>query len=226
MGYTLVGRSWKTSAEFQKFLKKQDLSWVKGITMHHTAYPSLAMRPDGLTDQHIKNIANYYKNELGWSAGPHLFIDDHRIMGMSSLEAPGTHAKSFNRSHIGIEVLGNYDSEDPNAGRGRICWYHAEIAVRAILEKTGLKVQAVNGHRDDPKTSKTCPGTKVDLNEFRNGIFNSTVPPQSPPESPGLSEEEINRIADAIIWQAMKLKQPDPDAEEIEKAIEWQLAKL
>ena len=75
--------------------------------MHHTAAPSLAQRPRGLTIQHIRNIQNYYQSQLGWSSGPHLFIDDDQIFGMSSLERRGIHAVSFNRTHIGIEVLGN-----------------------------------------------------------------------------------------------------------------------
>lgn len=139
------------------------MSWAKGITLHHTAAPSLASRPGGLSPQHILNIQDYYQHKLGWSTGPHLFVDDHGVYCLTPLRERGTHAKSFNATHIGIEVLGDYDTEDPHTGRGLACWQHAARIVYAI----GLRY---NFHRDDPKTDKTCPGKRVQKDWFNDLI--------------------------------------------------------
>ncbi len=87
---------------------------------------------------------------------------------MSSLYRSGTHARSFNKKSIGIEVLGDYDTEDPLRGRGLKCWTMASKAVAIILTRKGLPANSltIKFHRDDPKTNKTCPGTKVTKSWF------------------------------------------------------------
>lgn len=163
MSFKNVGKVWSNSS-FEEYLKTiKPPTWAKSVTLHHTASPSLAMRPIGLTAQHINNIASYYKNKLGWSSGPHLFIDENDIWGMCPLTEYGVHAVSFNRNSIGIEVLGDYDEENPKENRGLECWKLASDATYLLLKWLGLKpnTKTVLFHRDDPKTSKTCPGKKV-----------------------------------------------------------------
>lgn len=200
MSFADVGKVWGVSA-FTDHLKTVDLSWARGITMHHTAAPSLKQRPEGLRISHIENIANYYRTKLGWSSGPHLFIDEDQIFGMSPLGARGVHARSFNRDHIGIEVLGDYDSEDPFNGRGLQCWETAAAAVGRILNAAGWRIEAVNFHRDDPKTGKTCPGTRVKMPWFRSLVegatdFDREDTKEAKAENPTLRQ----RIA-AMRWQ-------------------------
>lgn len=204
MSFSAVGSVWDRES-FPGHLAALDLSWVRGVTLHHTGTPDLSQRPHGWTIQHMRNLAHYYGNTLGWSAGPHLFIDDDQIFGLSPLDRPGVHARSFNRTHIGIEVLGNYDREDPTTGRGAACWSTALRTVQAILSRTGLSPLTVNGHRDDPRTSKTCPGTKVDLAAFRANL--STSPP-SDRIDPDLeaSLQSLESALDAIDWQTKKLR--------------------
>lgn len=209
MSFSLVGRVWD-GASFADYLRTVDLSWARGITMHHTASPSLRQRPNGLKAQHIQNIQSYYQGTLGWSRGPHLFIDDDQIFGMSPLDERGVHAVSFNRSHIGIEVLGDYDSEDPYSGRGLACWNMATRAAAAILERTGWGVDSINGHRDDPRTSKSCPWKKVDLKDFRAGVQELMHAHEQDQPMPRDSDRGG----------------PDPIAMQSIEAIEWQLAKL
>ena len=167
MGFELVGRVWD-AVGFKNYIESVNLDWADSVTVHHTAWPNLDQRPKGWTIQHMRNIQHYYQKKLKWSAGPHLFTDEDQIFGMSSLYRRGVHAKSFNKSSIGIEVLGNYDTEDPELGRGLECWTVTAKAVAAILKKMGLPVtsKTVKFHRDDPKTSKTCPGSKVSKEWF------------------------------------------------------------
>jgi hypothetical protein len=43
-------------------------------------------------------------------------------------------------------------------------------ALAAIHDWAGWPGLAINGHRDDPGTTKGCPGTMVDLNAVRRGV--------------------------------------------------------
>lgn len=175
MGFQNVGKIWTPAslADYLESLEKP--SWAKSVTLHHTGSPSLTQRPSGFTIQHIQNIRDFYarpksKDGKGWSAGPHLFVDEDELFGMSDFRFKGVHAVSFNSNSIGIEVLGNYDKglEDPKAGRGLRCWMNAAAATKVLLDWLKLKKSAttVLFHRDDPKTSKTCPGTEVTKDWF------------------------------------------------------------
>lgn len=215
MGYELVGRQWRScSPEFRAYLDTLDLGWVQGITIHHTGAPNLAQRPDGFSVQHMRNLRNHYKNTLGWSAGPHLFIDEHHISGLSSLEKRGTHAVSFNRTHIGIEVLGNYDGpDDPQIGRGAKVWLAAILATRDLLVNTGLPVSAVNFHRDDPRTDKSCPGVKVSKDWVHGSLADQ------------LSDQELLLVPASDQSDRADTDERNSIAERIE-AIQWQLDKI
>lgn len=136
-----------------------------GITIHHTAAPSLAQRPQGLKGEHIKNIQSFYEKK-GWSAGPHLFTDEDQCWLFSPLTSKGVHAKSFNNTHIGIEMLGDYDKEDPTTGRGLKVLTITAKTTAILLNKLKLPLTAINFHRDDPKTDKSCPGTKIKKDKF------------------------------------------------------------
>lgn len=162
MGYENVGRVW-TPAELKTYLATLEKpAWATSITFHHTGVPSLEQRPRGFLPNHLTNLKSYYEG-LGWSAGPHLFVDEDQCWGMCDFLAHGVHAKSFNASSIGIEVLGNYDVESPTTGRGAQCWQTAAGAGNALLGWLGLQPSeiTVKFHRDDPKTDKTCPGNLV-----------------------------------------------------------------
>ena len=165
MGYENVGRVW-TPAELRQYLGTiEKPAWATSITFHHTGVPSLAQRPRGFLPNHMTNTEAYYRG-LGWSAGPHLFIDEDQCWGMCDFRRQGVHARSFNRNSIGIEVLGDYNTESPNSGRGQQCWTTATAAGKALLDWLGLQASTVTVkfHRDDPRTTKTCPGSKVDKN--------------------------------------------------------------
>lgn len=167
MSFANVGKVW-TPESFREYLKGlKRPSYAKSVTIHHTGAPSLAQRPKGFLAQHILNIESYYKS-LGWSRGPHLFIDEDQIFGMTPLTVPGIHAVSFNRTSIGIEVLGDYDSEDPLSGRGLSCMKTAAACAKALFEWLDIPINetTLKFHRDDPKTRKTCPGKKVKKDWF------------------------------------------------------------
>ena len=203
MGYELTGQVWDAEG-FRRYCGTLDLSWASGVTIHHTAAPSLAQRPHGLRIQHMRNLEDYYKNKLGWSAGPHLFIDEDQIFGLSSLERPGTHARSFNRTHVGIEVLGDYDSEDPKTGRGFQCWTMAAEAVVAL--QSIIRDCTVNFHRDDPKTSKTCPGKLVAKDWFLSLVHGRLPLTDEADRQSDFDPAPALASLESIQWQIDKLR--------------------
>jgi hypothetical protein len=162
MSYANVGKVWSLESLDAYLNSVEKPTWCKGVCLHHTASPSLYARPQGLLSQHIRNMEEFYKNK-GWSAGPHFFTDENEIFGMTPPNIKGVHAVSFNSSTIGIEVLGDYDVEFHDSGRGLACWKTAAIATAKILH--WLNIEPTYGsvlfHRDDPRTSKSCPGTRV-----------------------------------------------------------------
>jgi len=167
MGFEIVGQAWDVEA-FEGYISDISLGWADSVTIHHTASPSLAQRPDGWKLQHMRNIAHYYQKKLGWSAGPHLFTDEDEVYGMSSLWRRGIHARSFNSNSIGVEMLGNYDSESPSSGRGLDVIETTAQVVAALLTRMKLLAtdKTILFHRDDPKTSKTCPGSLINKSWF------------------------------------------------------------
>jgi hypothetical protein len=171
MSFNDVGKV-QTFNEFAKTLQaKRPPAWATSITLHHTASPSLTQRPGGFTIKHIENMRDFYRS-LGWRRGPHLFIDEDQIWHMTPLMERGVHAVSFNSRAIGIEVLGDYDDEDPFTGRGLQCWHLAAKTTALLLNWLGAEMNesTILFHRDDPKTSKTCPGSKIKKDWFFNLI--------------------------------------------------------
>lgn len=205
MSFSAVGQVFDLPG-FREHLAGLHLAWAKGVCIHHTASPNLEQRPKGWTIQHMRNLAHYYGQELGWSSGPHLFTDEDQIFGLTPLTERGTHAKSFNGTHIGIEALGNYDRESPTEGRGDQVWTTTIEATAAILTRLGLEAtdDTVKFHRDDPKTSKTCPGTRVDKQRILDRI-RLAMQSGSPP-APSIDRAALEERLGHIEWQLKQIR--------------------
>lgn len=213
MSFSNVGKVWDQESfrEYLSTIPDKELSWAKGVTIHHTAYPDQAMRPKGFTIQHMRNIQYGYENNKGWSRGPHLFTDEDQIFGMTPLTEKGIHAVAFNSSHIGIEALGDYDyNDDPKTGRGAQIMRVTIDAAALLLEKLGLPANesTITFHRDDPETSKTCPGKKIDKKEFVAKVASAMETrgeePEEPEDTSGVAAFVIE-CCNSIIWQANKI---------------------
>jgi len=175
MGFSNIGKVWtpETLAAYLDGLTPNP-RW-KAVCLHHCYKPDLALRPTGFTVQHIINMRDYYKTPKpkypnGWSSGPHFYCDDDQIFGMCPPNELGVHAVSFNSYALGIEALGNYGSgaageatDDPKAGRGLAVWTTTAKTTAVLLKwlKLPANPQTVLFHREDPQTTKTCPGTRV-----------------------------------------------------------------
>lgn len=134
------------------------------IVLHNTAVPSLNQRPDGLTRQNIDNLVGYYRDQQRWSAGPHLFVDDKQIWVFTPLITPGVHSPSWNQVSLGVEMLGDYESEEFDSGRGQSVQNNAIAAMATLCAVIGLDPMRIVRHGSDPRTThKNCPGHKVDI---------------------------------------------------------------
>jgi N-acetylmuramoyl-L-alanine amidase CwlA len=200
MSYANVGKVWTVQSFKEYLLTLKKPAYVKSVTIHHTGAPSLEQRKNGLLIQHIHNIKSYYQS-LGWNRGPHLFIDEDQIFGMTPLNVPGIHAVSFNRTSIGVEILGNYDIEDPMSGRGLQCINNTAAAVKALIDWLDIPINenTIKFHRDDPRTSKSCPGKKVSKSWFIS-LVKGCAHQQPKAATPvlGLSDDEIGIVDYAV----------------------------
>lgn len=162
MSYRNVGLRWSTASLPAYLATQKRPSFAKAVTIHHCAAPSLAQRPGGLYASHIENIAAYYRSK-GWKSGPHFFTDEDDIFGMTPPTEKGVHAISYNGNSIAFEMLGNYDVEIPTDGRGLQVALTTASATLAVCDWLGIKPsrQTIFFHRFDPRTTKSCPGTKV-----------------------------------------------------------------
>lgn len=205
MGFENTGRVWtvESLASYLAEIKKPD--WCDSVTLHHTGAPSLAQRPVGLTAQHLRNIEHFYRVTKGWSSAPHLFVDEDQLWGMCDFRKKGVHAVSFNGRSVGIEVLGNYDVEDARSGRGLACWRNAAAATKVVLDWLGKSAgpRTVFFHRDDPTTSKSCPGTRVEKPWVLSLIGQPVRPePAEPRPTPSVALAGDELRLEGIHWVA------------------------
>jgi len=137
-------------------------AWLPSfIVLHNTQIPNLAQRPNGLSAAHIRGLEEFYRDEQGWRAGPHLFVDDRQIWVFTPLTVSGTHSPSWNKLALGVEMLGDYDTESFTDGRGLAVRRNAVAAIASLSAVLGLDPQSMRLHREDPLTTHACPGTQV-----------------------------------------------------------------
>lgn len=142
-------------------------AFVKFIVVHNTGAPSLATyrgyanRPTPVSDsQWLRNLEGFYRDKQHWSAGPHWFVtpNDNGLLAFTSSTVRGTHSPSWNGMSLGVEMVGDYQSEpfDPDVQRNAIALL-AELHIWL-----GLSPDTIRFHHEDPETThKDCPGKNV-----------------------------------------------------------------
>lgn len=149
------------------------LGWCKAICVHNTAGPTIAQWESKVCTpaQRILNLESYYEHSLGWHAGPHGFIPPSKdicIFGFTPFIEPGVHASCFNSSMIGLEMVGDFDSEDFNSGLGALVRDNAVYVIAMLCRKRGLRpdgyklgVSGLHFHVDCKRDNHACPGKTV-----------------------------------------------------------------
>jgi hypothetical protein len=128
------------------------------VVLHNTFAPRLDQWHSVPIADRMQNLQHYYRDELKWSAGPHLFVADDLIWVFTPLKVPGVHSPSWNGVSWGVEVVGDYDSESFGTGVQR----NTLAALAALHQWGGLNPDLLRLHKEDPKTThKNCPGKNI-----------------------------------------------------------------
>lgn len=187
--FLYIGRG-LTIPEFKTYVESYSFGPVRPdyVIIHHTFKPSTHYdggSPDdwdageeGLTIQQIydrrkaklDNIKEYYRTQLNWDRGPHLYIDDRWVWLFTPMSEIGIHARSGNwynddagnlHYSIGIEVLGNYMNvtwPEPIAANVAqavaILCHTLDIPIRHQLKAGGISM-----HKEYAQTA--CPGAQI-----------------------------------------------------------------
>lgn len=172
----IVGQKFSPDA-FDAYVR--EIKWKtwkpSAIVLHNTAIPSLAQRPQGLTAMHIRSLAVYYRDVQKWSAGPHLFIDDFGIWVFTPLTTAGIHSPSWNKTALGVEMLGNYETESFTSGRGAKVRHNTVCAVATLCDVLSIQSSSLRLHKEDPKTDHDCPGKNVDKAAFIQSVHDLII---------------------------------------------------
>lgn len=134
-----------------------------GITLHNTAAPTLEQWAESgpKHDARIRNLESYYEGELGWHAGPHWFISRSFINWFSNPLLPGVHSRCFNSTRFGIEMVGDYNTEEFNSGDGAQVRDNAVFWIAALNNRFGFKAEDLTFHVECKQDNHDCPGRKV-----------------------------------------------------------------
>lgn len=174
----IVGRSFSPAA-FEAYVAGLTFAlWrPQFIVVHNTSAPDLATwrgwqaRKPPITDEHwAQNLVGYYRDQMKWSGGPHLFVTPGGILAFTPLTGPGTHSPAWNSISWGVETVGEFESE-PFDGpvRDNLISALATLHIAAGLAPLPYLIghRGMHFHKEDPVTThKGCPGrhmVKADL---------------------------------------------------------------
>lgn len=163
----IVGKSF-TVPEFREYVSQLNFNTWKPsfMVLHNTAAPTLAQWKAYPAKQRILNLENYYKNQMKWNSGPHLFIADDFIWVFTPLTTSGTHTPSWNGLSIGVELVGDYSREDPDNGDGFKAKMNTVAAFAILHSHLGINPDTIKLHKEDKRTTHDCPGNKIKKEEF------------------------------------------------------------
>jgi len=158
-----------------------------GLVLHNTGAPTLKQwlnsptpRAGALTPwamqldrekQRIANLEYFFRVTRGWSSGPHAFVGPDRVWFFTPFNKPGTHSPSWNGTKLGIELVGDYDHEDKDAGDGAKAYRNAVILFACLHAKLGLDPETIKFHKEDPATThRDCPGKDIVKADFIRAV--------------------------------------------------------
>ncbi|MEO8346000.1 MAG: caspase family protein [Betaproteobacteria bacterium] len=156
--------------QLQLLLQRGWARRINAVHVHHTWRPSHAQWQGRCT---VEAIRRYHVMELGWSdIAQHLTIgrDGSLWTGRSLDQAPASvsgHNGTDREGPFMIEVVGDFDvGQDRFEGTQALC-VHRTVAM--ICAAFGLQVSDIRFHNEFNST-KTCPGTSLDRDEFRSEV--------------------------------------------------------
>lgn len=169
----IVGKAFKIP-ELKAYINQLTFDWKPSlIVWHNTGLPTITQWEDkvksdmksGLTPpgiSRIRSLESFYRDQQGWSSGPHFFVWQDVVWVFTPPNKKGTHSPSWNGIAIGIEMIADFSKEDDESGYGKLIKENT-IALTAILcEKLGVNpLTGIKLHKEDKKTTHDCPGKNI-----------------------------------------------------------------
>ena len=164
----IVGRPF-TPADFIEYVHGLTFPmWrPRFVVLHNTAIPTFAEWHDVPGLARMAGLERYYRDDQGWSGGPHLFVADDVIWVFTPLTVPGVHAPSWNTISWGVEMVGDYDREplSPAVFRNTVS------ALATLHDVLGSDPATLHLHKEDPLTThRSCPGRAVDKQNLISAV--------------------------------------------------------
>lgn len=149
-----------SAEQFDAYVKTLKLNVFRPqfVVLHNTGNPLLSEWGEVSEHQRMLNLEHYYRDIMGWSAGPHLFVSDRSINLFTPLTVPGVHSPSWNHVSWGVEMVGDYNTEP----FGPKVEANVVAALATLHAAAGLDSSSLRLHKEDPVTThKECPGKNV-----------------------------------------------------------------
>src|SRR5215471_5369690 len=184
----IIGKGF-TADEFSDYVQTVRLTtWrPQFVVLHNTDIPTLADWHKIPGKWRMLNFQAYYRDTQHWSAGPHLFVADDLIWVFTPLDVPGVHSPSWNAISWGVELVGDYSSED----FGDAVHQNAVAALAGLHRLAGLDPNTLHFHREDPLTThKQCPGDNLVKADLIRDVLNRMAADSPGEHTPGAAAAE------------------------------------
>ena len=134
------------------------------VVVHHTWSPSAGDYRGIAT---ARSVRRYHMGVRGWSDnGYHVMIGpDGAIFLCRPMARAGAHVAGRNAHTVGVSFIANFDREEPGEYEGLAT---GQEVVAELLKRFDLNTRDIRFHREF--ASKTCPGLKLGLAQFRRDV--------------------------------------------------------
>lgn len=139
---------------------------AKFITIHHAGVDWKAGRDP---KDFVKSMQLWGQRDKNWPDLPYHFMiaPDGRIFEARSTEyEPESNTKYDLQGHIGVELMGNFQTQRPSKAQIESC----VKLVAWLCQEKKIDPGQIGGHRDRAKNQTTCPG-KDFYRYLQNGQF-------------------------------------------------------
>jgi hypothetical protein len=155
----IVGRAF-TADEFATHVSGLSfVSWRPFVVLHNTAVPTFAQWHSVPGEQRMQNLQSYYRDTMKWSGGPHVFVAADLLSAFTPLTVPGVHSPSWNNVPWGVELVGDYSTEQIVPGLKA----NAISALATLHGVLGIDPSTLRLHREDQgaKEGGNAPKQKI-----------------------------------------------------------------
>lgn len=155
-----------TLKQFRNVLDDQHFSRrIDEVVVHHTWKPTSA---DYRGESTVRGVRQFHMRVRGWSDnGYHVMIGpvEGHIYLCRPMSRSGAHVKNRNGHTIGVSYIADFDAQSPATYDG---FNTGQEVVAALCRSFNLQADDVRFHREF--ASKSCPGSRVNLDEYQGEI--------------------------------------------------------